>query len=124
MRNEVFGEMAFSIGWKTKREICLFGKQYTITVKLQASKAEDALPDVQQQACLRYGAQEQEYLKSMETLMQDFSAHAATRFTPRTLVFKKKGVCALLCDDAEDPDDGIAVCIIPQKKVMYQDDFL
>ena len=50
--------------------------------------------------------------------------HAESRFTPTALHFDREGGCALLCDDEEDADDGIAVCIIPEKCVVSQDDYL
>ena len=42
----------------------------------------------------------------------------------RRLLFDTDGGCALLCNDAEDEDEGIAVCILPDKCVMDQSDYL
>ena len=124
MMNQYFGEMQFSIGWKTKREITLFDKACTVTVKIQAYEAEDEIPSVQEQACRAYIEHEAENLKSIEQLMTDFSVNAASRFSPRTLLFKIDGGCALLCDDEKDLDEGIAVCILPDKCVEYQSNYL
>ena len=124
MMNQYFGELTYSIGWKTTRDIRLFGKNHTIKVKIQAYEPEDSIPPAQDQACRTYIENEAENLKSMEQLMLDFSSDAASRFSPRTLLFKKNGSCALLCDDEQDLDEGIAVCILPEKSVEYQSDYL
>lgn len=124
MINEYFGEMNFSIGWKTKREIQLFGKTYNITVTIQASNPEQAFPEIQKQAFLAYTEHEKDNLCDIEKMMIEYCDYAESRFSPRTLLFKKNGMCSLLCDDEEDPDDGIAVCVFPQKYLMSQDEFL
>ena len=56
--------------------------------------------------------------------MKEFSGAAETRFSPRRLLFTVSGESALLCDDAEDEDEGIAVCLLPEKTVEYQSNFL
>ncbi len=124
MMNQYFGELTYSIGWKTTRDIQLFGETYSIKVKIQAYEPEDSIPPAQEQACRTYIENEAENLKSMEQLMLNFSSDAASRFSPRTLLFKKNGSCALLCDDKQDLDEGIAVCILPEKSVEYQSDYL
>ena len=60
----------------------------------------------------------------MEKLLLDYSDDAALRFTPSSLYFDRDGGCALLCDDEQDLDEGIAVCILPEKSVEYQSDYL
>ena len=46
------------------------------------------------------------------------------RFVPRTMLFKKDGDVALLCDDNDDSDGGIAVCVKPSLEIKLQDDYL
>ena len=116
--------MEYSIGWKAPREIVLFGKPCTITVKVQAYEPDDIIPPVQEDACRQYAENEADLLKTAEELMKEFSGAAETRFSPRRLLFTVSGECALLCDDAEDEDEGIAVCLLPEKTVEYQSDFL
>lgn len=124
MMNQYFGELTYSIGWKTTRDIQLFGKNHSITVKIQVDDAETGLSPAQEDACRAYIEHEAENLKCMEQLMLDFSANAASRFSPRRLLFNYFGGCALLCDDESDLDEGIAVCILPEKCVEYQSDYL
>ena len=124
MMNQYFGELTYSIGWKTTRDIQLFGKNHSITVKIQAYEPEDSIPPAQDQACRTYIENEAENLECMEKLMLEYSADAKTRFSPRRLLFDTDGGCALLCNDAEDEDEGIAVCILPDKCVMDQSDYL
>ena len=124
MMNQYFGELTYSIGWKTTRDIQLFGETYSIKVKIQACEPEDSIPPAQDQACRTYIENEAENLECMEKLMLEYSADAKTRFSPRRLLFDTDGGCALLCNDAEDEDEGIAVCILPDKCVMDQSDYL
>jgi hypothetical protein len=48
----------------------------------------------------------------------------STRFSPRTLLFGRDGSYALLLDDVVDPDNGLAVCLSPEEKVVTQDEYL
>ncbi len=124
MTNRYFGSMEYATGWKTARSIVLFGRTYDITVKIQAYSPEDAITVGQDRACREYTENERENLECMEQLMLGYSADAAERFTPRRLLFDTDGGCALLCNDMEDADEGIAVCILPDKCVMDQSDYL
>ncbi len=124
MIKTVLGEMTYSIGWKNTREISLFHCNYTITVKLQAYKEESNLPIEQLRSCSMYVDHEEEMITSIEKLMNDFSSNFSDRFIPKTLLFKKSGAIALLCDDVNNPDEGIAICLFPEKCVMSQDDYL
>ncbi len=124
MMNQYFGELEYATGWKTKRQIELFGNLYDIVVKIQAYDSEDGISEKQDQACRVYIENEKENLECMEKLMLEYCADAKTRFSPRRLLFDTDGGCALLCDDAEDEDEGIAVCIIPNQCVMDQSDYL
>ncbi len=123
MYNSCFGEMEYDYGWITKRDIQLFGKTFEIEVRIVSNDSEDGISEESEQSCLSYKDKEIEYFQCIEKLMLEFSADAETRFTPCTLFIKAIGSCALLCSDVED-DDGIAVCIIPEKCVKYQCEFL
>ena len=124
MYHYFFGNMNYSIGWKVKRRINVFDKDYIITVKIQASNPEQNFSEVQESACMEYAKFEKAYLEKIEILMKEYCENAETRFLPKTLLFRRNGDCAMLCDDFEDPDNGIAVCIIPEMKITLQDDFL
>ncbi len=124
MMNQYFGEMAYATGWKTKRTIELFGNAYDITVKIQAYDPADSISEEQDQSCRAYIENEKESLACMEKLMLEYSADAENRFSPRRLLFDTDGGCALFCNDAEDADEGIAVCILPDQCMMDQSDYL
>ena len=46
------------------------------------------------------------------------------RFHPRTFLFKIDGSVALLCDDTENPDEGIAIVVTQDYEIVSQDDYL
>ena len=54
MMNQYFGELEYATGWKTKRQIELFGNIYDIVVKIQAYDSEDDISEKQDQTCRVY----------------------------------------------------------------------
>ena len=125
MRNSVFGELVFNTGWKTKAEIVLFSKNYSIVVKAKAYFEKDGITKEQEAAFANFQAHKTEQLNIAEKLLMKFSVNeAAERFIPRTLLFQRDGSYALLLDDNEDEDGGIAVSLEPTAAVLSQDDYL
>ena len=43
MIHDVFGNITFHVGWKTGKEIELFGRHYEINLKIQAYFQEDGI---------------------------------------------------------------------------------
>lgn len=124
MYNKAFGEVAYNVGWKTKMDITLFGKCYNVIVKAKAYYERDGITIKQEETFLDYIANKVIHQKSMEQLLREYSDNAETRFTPKTILFERDGACAVLFDDAYNPDEGIALCLYPNKKIMLQDDYL
>ena len=124
MLHEIFGEITFSVGWKAERTVSLFGRDYSVGVKIQAYFEEDGITKEQENAYLAYKEEESAKLHAIEGLLRGYSDSPETRFEPRTLLFGRDGSCALLCDDKDEEDEGIAVCLLPEEKVVSQDDYL
>lgn len=124
MINDTFGELEFDSGWVTKRMITLFGRIYEVEVYVLAYRSEMEILPIQEKAWVKYAEAENENLRCFEELMLRYSDDAETRFTPTSLYFDRDGGCALLCDDFQDDDEGIAVCIMPEKCVIEQSDYL
>lgn len=124
MLHETFGEIVFDIGWKAKKYIKLFGKDYEIKIKLQAYFEEDGTTKEQEKAYLEFSNHESEKMKIIEKILSDYSEYAEQQFRPQVLLFNRDGSYALLCDDYKEPDEGIAVCLSPKEEVLLQDDYL
>lgn len=124
MLHDVFGEITFSVGWKAKKKIKLFNKDYSINLKIQAYFEEDGITMEQENAYIEFSKKENEKLHVVEKLLVNYSDSAKTQFIPRTLLFDRDGSYALLCDDNNEPDEGIAVCLFPEEKIVSQDDYL
>ena len=124
MLHNIFGEITFSVGWKADKNIQLFGKDYPIKMKIQAYFEEDGITEKQEKSYLEYNEAESDKLHTVEKLLCNYAASAATRFVPKTLLFDRDGSYALLCDDCDEPDEGIAVCLSPKEQVVSQDDYL
>ena len=54
MLHDIFGEIKFNVGWKTQDHINLFGKEYNITLKLQAYFEKDGITNQQEKAYIEY----------------------------------------------------------------------
>lgn len=125
MINSVFGELVFNAGWKAETEISLFNKNYNVIIKAAAYFERDGITVEQEAAIVDFGDHKKEHLKIAEKLLTDFSeGDASQQFVPRTLLFKRNGNYALLLDDREDEDEGIAVCLHPEVEIVSQDDYL
>jgi len=125
MNNSVFGELIFNTGWKTNTDISLFGNDYNITVKAKAYFEKDGITNEQKIAFSNFKANQGKQLTNIEKLLNDFAnGDAPRRFLPRTLLFQRDGGYALLLDDNEDDDGGIAVCLSPKMGILSQDEYL
>lgn len=124
MKNKVFGEMFFDYGWKTKKEIILFNTKYTTIIHVHAYYEQDGITEQQEIAYLDYCKDEEKILKEAERLIKKYSDDVEGRFIPVALFIDRDGSYALLCDDSDEPDEGIAVCLSPDSKIMLQSDFL
>ena len=60
----------------------------------------------------------------IEKLLKEYSNSVELRFIPKTLLIDRDGSYALLFDDNDNPDDGIAVCLAPEEKIISQDEYL
>lgn len=124
MKNSIFGDIVFNTGWKTNTDIALFGINYHITVKAKAYFEKDGITNEQELAFGNFNKCKAECLKNAENLLNKFSRNAAARFIPKTLLFERDGGYALLLDDKEDDDGGIAVCFAPKMEILSQDEYL
>ena len=121
----VFGDLQFSVGWKTRGEIVLFGKTNNITIKAKAYEETDGITDAQKLAFNDFKENTATRLNEAEAMLSTIAdGEPSRRFKPRTLLFNRSGEYALLCDDESDPDDGVAVVLSPKQRVVSQDDYL
>ena len=130
MFNGIFGEIYFSFGWKTKAEITLWREVYEIVVDAEAYFENEEITFEQERAYETFNNSKQEKQDTIESLLLGYynnerdESFLHEQLTPKTLVFDREGGCALLLDDEEDPDNGLAVILIPDEEVMTQDEYL
>lgn len=122
--HDVFGDIKFSVGWKTKKNIVLFGQCYEVTVKIQAYFVEDGITKEQENAYTDFIESEEAKVNSIEKMLKAYSDCAEEQFIPKILLINRDGSYALLFDDDKNPDDGIAVCLAPEEKILFQDEYL
>ena len=125
MIDSVLGNLHFNTGWKMEAEVNLFGETHRIIIKAHAYYETDGLTPEQKRAFSDYKCYNGERQKEAEALLYSYAGESCKmRFCPRSLLFERDGEYALLCDDKEDPDGGIAVVLAPEPKVILQDDYL
>ena len=125
MNNKTFGELTFNTGWKTKTDISLYGNSYNVVVKAKAYHESDGVTAEQESAYADFKGNKDTRLITVEKLLDAFTdGNSAKRFIPQTLLFQRKGGYALLLDDKQDEDGGIAVILAPKAEVKSQDEYL
>jgi len=125
MNNKTFGELTFNTGWKTKTDIYFYGTNYNVVVKAKAYHESDGVTAEQESAYADFKGNKDARLIMVENLLDDFAdANSAKRFIPQTLLFQRNGGYALLLDDKQDEDGGIAVILAPKAEVKSQDEYL
>ena len=124
MIDTVFGDVTFDFGWSKKDTLSLFGKQYNILVTANAYFANEAITQQQQKAYSAFTQGKTEISKKIEQLLSAYTPDSEKNLTPRYIIFEKNGAYALMLDDKDDPDDGIAVQLAPIEQVMSQDAYL
>lgn len=114
----------FDAGWVTPIQIHLFGTEHTITLRMKSYRESDGITMEQDQAYADYSANKEQIREHIETELLHFAEDAEERFIPRTLLVQRDGAYALLCDDADYPDEGIAICVKPNFSIVSQDEYL
>lgn len=124
MKHEIFGELVFNTGWKSKKTLTMFNNNYSVNLKVQAYYEEDGITQEQEQAYKEYLSSESKLLEAAEKMLLEKDSMASDRFIPKTLLVNRDGSIAIMCDDEDEPDEGIAVCLMPEMQIMSQDDYL
>lgn len=127
MINSVFGETTFNMGWETSRKISLFGRDFSIIVSAAAYSETDRITPKQEEAYSHYLSGEGEILLEIESLLADYAggaAEAEKRYRPCMLQIQQDGSYAMIFDDAEDAEDGVAVSIKPRYEVLPIDAYI
>jgi hypothetical protein len=124
MNNSVLDDFEFNVGWKRNRSILINNTEYEIVVHIQAYYESDGINEEQKQAYSEYLKNEKSFLERTEKLIDDAIGGSSDFLTPTTLYIDRDGSFAILFDDVNNPDEGIAVCLYPSEKIISQDEFL
>jgi len=124
MNNDILNDFVFNVGWKSNRKININNSEYAIVIHLQAYYETEGITAEQRNTYSEYLKNEELILKRIEKLINDSCSDTVSSLTPSTLYIDRDGSLALLFDDANDPDEGIAVCLSPKEKILSQDEFL
>lgn len=125
MNHPKFGELKFEYGFRTIVELEFFQEKQYLPVLFWAYNEEEGLTPEQEEAFENFLEHRSQKVTEAENLLKDFDEkHYLTRFTATSLLIQKDGCYAILCNDVEFPDDGIAIQLSPSKCVISQDEYL
>lgn len=127
MINSVFGEVVFDMGWKKTSRISLFEKKYQITVSASAYYETEMITQKQEASYQKFESNRNYFQSICEVELRKISTNdeaAKVKYTPKMLLIQDDGEMALLVDDNDDVDDGIAIVIFPEVKVLSTDAYL
>jgi len=124
MNDNVFSEVSFDSGWNRNDKISLWGKVNDVLVTAVAYYESEAITDAQQSSYRSFNLNKPIMEKKIEQLLSNFMDEPEIHLKARFLVFEKDGTYALMLDDDNDPDNGIAVQLAPVAKVTSQDAYL
>ncbi len=124
MKNKYFGEVTFNTGWEKKNKIHLFNQTFPVFITAVAYFKEDVITEAQEEAYINYTKNGGIILQKVESLLQEKDKNASSRFTPQEILIERNGSISLLVSDENDVDNGIVVCIYPDYKILYQDEYL
>lgn len=125
MNHPKFGELKYDYGFCTKIDLEFFQEKQKLQVLFWAYEEEDGITPEQEASFenfLSYKAQKE---AEAESLLKEFDGNQyLTRFCATSLLIQRDGGYAILCDDEEFPDEGIAIQLSPSKSVISQDEYL
>ena len=124
MKDKIYGEVSFDAGWNRTEKMSLWGKTNDILITAVAYYESETINEAQQSAYRSFNLNKSIMEKKIEQLLSNYMDEPEKHLTPRFLVFEKDGAYALMLDDDNDPDNGVAVQLAPVAKVTSQDAYL
>lgn len=127
MSRNLFDVASFNMGWELPLRIPLFERTYPIVVSADACYEYEKVTAQQISAYSNFLETQDDILLKIENALVKEAGNKETainRFKPAMLVIRKNGDYAMLFDDADEPENGIAICIKPKFEVMTSDEYL
>ena len=125
MIDKDFGEVIFNDGFDTKINVTIFSKTQKVLVTALAYEESDGISKEQKKSFLTFNNKKIEYISKIESILVDeFGNKANDRFNISSIFIDRDGELALLFDDQQNEDEGIAVQIIPEILICEQTNYL
>ncbi|MDT2732746.1 hypothetical protein P7G31_11075 [Streptococcus parauberis] len=125
MIDKDFGEVIFNDGFDTKINVTIFSKTQKVLVTALAYEESDGISKEQKKSFLTFNNKKIEYISKIESILVDeFGNKANDRFNISSIFIDRDGELALLFDDQQNEDEGIAVQIIPEILICEQSNYL
>ena len=124
MNNRVFGEVQFNMGWETCLSFIFLGHEYQITVSADSFYENDLITEAQENAYLDFLRNRDEWIKRSEEALMSYNENAESKYKPVLLKINRDGTMAMLFDDIENIEEGIAICLTPKIEVIPVDAYL
>lgn len=115
-----FDEAIFNYSWEVNSSIELYDKKYDIIVSADAYYADESITEKQREAYNDFLLNENSIIAKIESEL----SNTRECFVPKVIKIQKNGDLAILFDDMENEEDGIAVCITPKFEILSIDQYL
>lgn len=125
MFNATFGDLTFDYGFERDLNLFWLGQSRQITLYLLAYELEDSVTLNQERAYQAFQKQQQALLELAEKeFLIQFGQAEANRFDLTSLFISREGELALLLNDQADPENDLAIQLLPQFSIFRQSDYL
>ncbi|MCM0599158.1 hypothetical protein [Periweissella fabalis] len=125
IQDTVFGNIKFGVvSFLTTINVNIFGENQAIIVDIRAYEEKDGITTAQQIAFSNFTQQKDILLSQLQSGLMTIDSQAQTRFTAKNMLIDRNGELALLFDDAQNEEDGLAVQLLPNFLITEQDSYL
>ena len=125
MKNKIFGEMDYHTGWERKMIISFNNQKQEIVIHAKANGIQEEITQAQEKSFSHFLENVDSIMKKIEQeLLNGLGEDYAKRYLPVMLLIKRDGSCALLFDDIDDIENGLAISYLSGIRIMTQDEFL
>ncbi|SUT92552.1 DUF6985 domain-containing protein [Actinobacillus lignieresii] len=119
-------DLIFNYGWRKPINILFNNKQIEIELVFEAYKGEN-VNEKQKSAYQQFIDHQDKYSQTVKKLLADYKNKyqiVDASIDIKTLLINQNGSFGLLCDCAWDIENGIAIVLSPEEKIVIQDEFL
>lgn len=126
IKDKVFGELKFRYGWKKEEKLNLWGKEYSVQCTIYIGEDEE-ISEKARESYKSYKEVEKKIDKILEEHISEIDRDildAKEKMRPMTIAFYNNGDSGVIFECDWDLDNGVALLLTPEIKIVNNDDLL